>query len=118
MSRRFLRTVEDFTCHKCGARVKGDGYTDHCPRCLWSLHTDVNPGDRAAGCLGPMEPVGVEQRRGRFVIVHRCLRCGAVRRVRSAVGDSIDAILRVADGAARRGPPGRGPGRLRRRREQ
>ena len=51
---RFTRVVEDFTCGQCGAAVTGDGYTNHCPLCLWSRHVDINPGDRAAECGGLM----------------------------------------------------------------
>ena len=58
-TRRFARTVEDFVCEKCGTQVEGDGYTNHCPHCLWSRHVDVNPGDRKATCKGMMEPVAV-----------------------------------------------------------
>ena len=28
--------------------MKGNGYTNHCPKCLWSKHVDINPGDRGA----------------------------------------------------------------------
>ncbi|MFA6992594.1 MAG: RNHCP domain-containing protein, partial [Candidatus Gracilibacteria bacterium] len=42
MPKRFSRTIEDFVCEKCGAKVKGDGYTNHCPKCLWSKHVDIN----------------------------------------------------------------------------
>ena len=60
MTKKFQRTKEDFTCEKCGLVVKGSGYTNHCSRCLWSKHVDVNPGDRQTTCQGFMEPVGVE----------------------------------------------------------
>ena len=57
MTKKFQRTKEDFTCEKCNLVVNGSGYTNHCPRCLWSKHVDVNPGDRQATCQGFMEPV-------------------------------------------------------------
>ena len=46
---------------------------------------DVNPGDRANECGGQMEPISVEPdpRKG-FVILHRCTKCGEVRRNRAA----------------------------------
>lgn len=50
--KKFQRQIEDFVCEKCGKEVKGDGYTDHCPRCLRSKHVDVNPGDRRSKCNG------------------------------------------------------------------
>ncbi len=98
MARRFQRRVEDFVCEVCGLRVHGTGYTNHCPRCLWSKHVDVHPGDRAAGCHGLMQPVGLEVERGRYVIVHRCTRCGLVRRNRAAPEDDFEALLRLARG--------------------
>jgi len=44
--KKFQKRIENFTCEKCGLFVKGTGYTDHCPNCLWSKHMDINPGDR------------------------------------------------------------------------
>ena len=58
--KRFNRRIEDFTCEHCGTEVHGNGYTNHCPNCLWSKHVDINPGDRAADCGGLMEPIAVE----------------------------------------------------------
>jgi len=94
--RKFQRTVEDFVCEHCGAAVKGTGYTNHCPRCLWSKHVDLNPGDRAASCGGPMQPLRVEGGTPEYVIVHRCVTCGIERRVRAASGDSPDALIALA----------------------
>ncbi|MGH3901428.1 MAG: RNHCP domain-containing protein [Pseudonocardiaceae bacterium] len=91
--RSFTRRREDFTCLRCGALVRGSGYTNHCPRCLWSRHVDVNPGDRAAECGAAMEPVGALSESGRIVVVHRCVVCGHVRRNRSAADDDSDALL-------------------------
>jgi hypothetical protein len=68
----FTRTTEDFTCENCGMKVTGNGYTNHCPACLFSKHVDINPGDRAQTCLGLMEPVGFDQKKG---ILHRCTTC-------------------------------------------
>jgi len=55
-----------------------------------------------------MSPVAVERdaRRG-WMIVHRCTRCGAVRRNRAALDDSaqadrFDAMVAIAAGAADR----------------
>ncbi|MDR0367310.1 MAG: RNHCP domain-containing protein [Rickettsiales bacterium] len=97
MGRRFTRLIEDFVCVNCGAEVKGDGYTNHCPECLCSLHVDENPGDRACGCQGLMRPVGVEEKRGETVIIHRCIKCGAVKKNRSAANDKFDAKLAVVE---------------------
>jgi hypothetical protein len=92
-SARFSRRAEDFDCLHCGATVRGNGYTNHCPHCLWSRHVDVDPGDRAADCGGPMEPVGALYEGGRTVLVQRCRRCGHSRRNRTAADDARAAVL-------------------------
>ena len=71
----FQRTVEDFVCEYCGFPVKGNGYTNHCPKCLWSKHVDVQPGDRMALCRGLMRPIRVEGSSPDYVIVHQCVMC-------------------------------------------
>lgn len=96
MSSRFIRRKEDFLCENCSTKVQGGGYTNHCPHCLYSKHVDVNPGDRKNSCKGLMEPVSVEQKNGVYVIVHRCLKCGAEKRNRAARNDSVEALLAVA----------------------
>lgn len=89
----FQRTKEDFICEHCGAEVKGDGYTNHCPHCLYSKHVDINPGDREEDCGGLMEPVDLELKDGKYIIVHRCQRCGFVRRNKVDEGDDFNAVI-------------------------
>ena len=36
----FIRKTEDFICENCGAVVVGNGYTNHCPACLYSKHVE------------------------------------------------------------------------------
>ncbi len=95
-SKKFQRTKEDFTCEQCGFFVHGSGYTNHCPHCLWSKHVDVNPGDRQATCHGLMEPVGVDFKSGKYVIIHRCVSCGFKKRNKMAKDDNFDAILKLS----------------------
>ena len=92
----FTRRLEDFTCEHCGARVTGNGYTDHCPKCLWGKHVDVDPGDRLAQCGGAMEPIAVEGGTPNYRIRYRCVRCGHTFRVDLAEGDNPDALLAIA----------------------
>ncbi len=94
--KKFQRRIEDFTCGHCGAHVKGDGYTNHCPRCLWSKHVDVAPGDRAAECGGMMKPVALEGSTGKYRIIHRCEKCGVTRPVSLAENDDMQAVLGIA----------------------
>ena len=70
-------------------------YRNHCPVCLWSLHVDDLPGDRASECRAPMEPIGLVEKSGKgWQVVHRCTRCGhrqPNRLVRDgAVPDDLD----------------------------
>ncbi len=98
----FTRTREDFVCRHCGQAVGGDGYTNHCPYCLWSRHVDVDPGDRAAECLGLMEPVEVVLEKDTYVLTHRCVACGHEKRNRAASGDDREALARLAASLAAR----------------
>jgi len=98
---------EGFLCEQCGVEVRplaNGSCRNHCPQCLWSKHVDVVPGDRAAECGGLMEPIAVEPdaRRG-WMIVHRCTRCGAVRRNKAALSDPVqpDRFERLLDLARR-----------------
>ena len=80
MSQNFIKNKEDFVCEKCGQKVKGNGYTNHCPKCLWSKHVDIHPGDRAEICGGMMSPVSIDLEKGEYVINYKCVKCGARRR--------------------------------------
>ena len=92
----FQRTKEDFACERCGFFVRGNGYTNHCPKCLWSKHVDVNPGDRMAKCQGLMEPVGMEVKGGKYIILHRCTSCGFEKRNKSSEDDDVNEIIRLS----------------------
>lgn len=85
--KRFAKNDEGFICAHCGKEVVPLGYSsrNHCPFCLWSLHLDINPGDRASECGGSLEPIRVEPdpRKG-YVIVHKCQKCGEIHRCRAA----------------------------------
>ena len=70
----FEKKDASFICANCGYTVPPLGYSsrNHCPRCLCSLHADIQPGDRASDCQGLMRPVAVttDAKRG-FIITHR-----------------------------------------------
>lgn len=92
-AKKFQRTVEDFNCGHCGFEIFGDGYTNHCPRCLWSRHVDKNPGDRAASCGGMMEPMSAEEKNGEYIIMNRCIKCGLKKNNKSSPDDNIERII-------------------------
>jgi hypothetical protein len=103
MSRRFQRRVEDFVCKNCGEAVVGGGYTNHCPICLYSLHVDVNPGDRLAECGGLMAPVAVSAKGDEYRILHRCAVCGAEKWNQAAPEDNFQQLLAIASQQSRHG---------------
>ena len=89
-SRKFQRMKEDFTCEQCGSLVLGDGYTNHCPQCLWSKHVDIHPGDRLETCRGLMEPVEVTYQGGEYIILHHCVICGHEKRNKASKDDMFN----------------------------
>ena len=91
----FKRTIENFVCQKCGFRVEGNGYTNHCPECLWSKHVDVTPGDRAEKCGGLMEPIRVEVKNKEYTIIHRCTRCGVERPNKAVKEDNFQMLVQI-----------------------
>lgn len=93
---KFQKRVEDFDCEHCRHHVKGTGYTNHCPKCLWSKHVDVLPGDRAETCGGMMRPIAVEGTTPSYRIVHRCEKCKLERKVDVSDNDDSDALIELA----------------------
>ena len=94
--KQFVKRIEDFNCAHCGAVVRGNGYTNHCPKCLWSKHVDNNPGDRASQCGGMMEPVSIEQSGGKWIIIHKCVVCRKTIRQKASDDDDINAIIALS----------------------
>jgi rubrerythrin len=84
-------------CEKCGTFVKGNGYTDHCPKCLWSKHADVYPGDRKSTCKGLMEPVGVDIKHNVYILIYRCTKCGYMTKCKAAPEDDFEEILKLVN---------------------
>ena len=102
----FSKNDNGFPCANCGFIVKPLGYSsrNHCPKCLCSLHVDVNPGDRANPCGGILRPIKAEPdtKRG-YVIIHKCERCGAITRNKAAheakiQPDDTELIIKLTAG--------------------
>jgi ribosomal protein L37E len=96
--KKFQKKVEDFVCEKCGEEVMGNGYTNHCPNCLWSKHVDINPGDRASTCQGLMKPIAVVLEKGEYVLTQHCEKCGFERRKKVERQDNFDAVTKITRG--------------------
>lgn len=94
--RKFFRNKENFICKHCGIFVKGNGYTNHCPECLYSMHIDQNPGDRQEKCHGSMSPIDILTKGGEpKSVVHQCQSCKLVRQNILSPLDSSQAIINV-----------------------
>jgi len=93
----FKRTREDFVCEHCGEEVRGNGYTNHCPQCLWSKHVDIEPGDRLSVCQGPMKPVAFENISGEERIMLRCLTCTHERPNKIWPEDNRDVLVELSN---------------------
>jgi ribosome biogenesis GTPase / thiamine phosphate phosphatase len=90
-----------FTCRHCKRPVNPDPYgsqhRNHCPWCLWSLHVDNSPGDRASACQAQMEPIGIwVKQNGEWSIIHRCTHCGELKTNRIAGDDESWTLLALA----------------------
>ena len=94
--KRFTKRVENFICAHCGADVLGNGYTNHCPKCLWSRHVDNMPGDRLSDCGGMMTPIAVRPDKDGYIITHKCEKCGKTINQHSAENDDIETIISVS----------------------
>lgn len=99
-----------FKCEKCGKEVITEGNIgtanrNHCPSCLWSKHLDEKEsGDRAAICLGMMEPIGLtfkkegvdkygKERQGEIMLIHKCQKCEKISINRLAGDDKTDEVM-------------------------
>lgn len=104
-TKRFTKNDSGFICANCNMAVEPLIKTsrNHCPYCLWSLHVDVLPGDRANECGGKLKPIAVlpDAKKG-FIIVHKCQKCGEIRRNKAALDGNIpdDRTLLIALTAA------------------
>lgn len=94
--KNFIRRKEDFECERCGKKVVGDGYTDHCPNCLWGKHVDKEiPGDRASDCGGGMEAVELKVKSEKWKVRYVCLKCGHEFWVRAAKDDNREKLMEL-----------------------
>lgn len=102
--RKYFRThpcLDSFTCKECGWPVvpdgAGSGHRNHCPNCLYSVHLDDEPGDRASACHGRMESIGVWVRKnGEWAVIHRCVICGKLSSNRIAADDNPMKLMALA----------------------
>jgi len=109
-TRRVVYDTQDFKCRNCGffvtasRELSGVNNRNHCPRCLWSRHMDITPGDRRSDCLSRMEPIGLTMKlvtkkygstAGELMVIHSCTGCGKVSINRIAADDDALVIERI-----------------------
>ena len=96
--KRFMMIDEGFKCINCGCEVSKLEYTarDHCPKCLYSLHVDIMPGDRQNKCMGLMKPIGIEKYKNTYKIIYKCSKCGEIHKNIMAQYDNYDLIVALS----------------------
>ena len=96
--KKFNMIDENFKCLNCGYEVDKLNYTarDHCPECLYSLHVDNMPGDRANSCMGLMKPVGIEKYKNTYKIIYRCNKCNLIHKNIMAIDDNYELIIKLS----------------------
>ncbi|MBU0671152.1 MAG: RNHCP domain-containing protein [Patescibacteria group bacterium] len=99
--KKFQKKVEDFICANCGHEVKGTGFTNHCPECFYSLHVDVNPGDRESACNGLMKLIRVELIDGEQTLVQKCIKCGHERKNKLQPEDNRENLYKIIKALSR-----------------
>ena len=97
----FSMKDEEFICSNCGSKVSKLNYTarDHCNHCLYSVHVDINPGDRLNDCKGILVPIGIEKFKNSYKIIYKCDKCGQLHKNIMATDDNMDVIIELSKNA-------------------
>ena len=90
--KKFARHQENFFCETCHTFVHGNGYTNHCPNCLYSKHVDINPGDRSSQCQSMMRPIGKGLDKKGYYLRHQCLKCHMQKRIKLLATDNQNIV--------------------------
>lgn len=94
--------MPSFNCVFCAKPVNqiapGTKNRNHCPYCLCSMHVDNTIGDRSSSCNGVMKAIGkVFKPDGEEVLIHKCVKCGIVRKNRIAGDDSWELVKNLQE---------------------
>ncbi len=96
----FVKNDNEFLCVNCGKKIEKLGYTsrDHCNFCLYSLHVDIEPGDRKNNCKGILVPINIVQtsKKGK-VIIYKCQKCKKEVRNIVANDDDLNMIYKIVE---------------------
>ena len=96
--KKFKKNNTGFICAHCGNNVPlhPTSSRDHCNHCLWSLHVDVNPGDRANECKSLMKPIGLKIYNRKKQIVYECINCKNRQNCIVAPDDNVDKVIELS----------------------
>ena len=97
--KRFNELDEEFICLNFGKKVDKLEYSsrDHCPHCLYSLHVDINPGDRQNNCKGLLKPIDLEKFKDTYKIIYKCEKCNQLHKNIMAKDDSYEEIIKLTN---------------------
>lgn len=93
-----------FICGNCSKRIlplTNGSFRNHCPYCLYSVHVDIDPGDRQNSCKGLMEPIGLmhHSKKG-MQVIHQCVNCLEVKVNRIAENtiqpDNTELLIKIS----------------------
>lgn len=95
--KKFNMIDEEFICLNCGKKVDKLSYSarDHCPYCLYSIHVDINPGDRLNTCHGFLIPIDIEKFKNTYKIIYKCEKCNETHKNIMAEDDNINKIIEL-----------------------
>jgi hypothetical protein len=101
---QFTKINDSFYCLYCNFSVPPAQSTcrDHCPKCLFSIHVDINPGDRSSLCKGILKPIAWSQHKKKGYMIHyQCELCGQEKRNKfleydSLIPDDFNTLLKLS----------------------
>lgn len=96
--KKFNVIDEEFVCENCNNLVPKLNYSsrDHCNKCLYSKHVDINPGDRMNPCKGLLKPISIEKFKNTYKIIYKCEKCNKIHKNIMAVDDDYDIIVKLS----------------------
>jgi len=57
---------------------------------------DINPGDRMEKCNGMMKPISVDLKNGKYIVLHKCIKCGFEKKNKIIDDDNFEMVIKVA----------------------
>jgi len=96
--KKFTMIDEEFICENCNEKITKLNYTarDHCNKCLYSKHVDINPGDRNNNCKGLLKPIKIEKFKKTYKIIYKCEKCNQIHKNIIANDDNMDIIIELS----------------------